>query len=88
MRYLAALLLASIGISSSVHAQSRLLESVERNPEEAIALCKSFQKLNSDGLSATTDQAVKEISRKRNLTPLEAEILSTYVMAYHCPNVF
>ena len=39
MRYLTALSLLVLGFSSIAKAQSKLLESVKRNPEEAKAMC-------------------------------------------------
>ena len=40
------LIFASFGINQGVIAQSRLLEGVKRNPDEAKSICESFRKLN------------------------------------------
>ena len=68
-------------------AQSSLLESVKQNPEEANDLCRQFKKMNQGGLSATSLEAINEISKKRNLSVIDAEILSIYVIGLHCPDV-
>ncbi|WP_320675468.1 hypothetical protein [Prochlorococcus sp. MIT 1341] len=78
-----------IGLSniSTAKAQSSLLESVKGNPQEAIALCKEFKALNEKGISASSNIAISEVARKRNLNPIDAEILSTYVIGLNCPDV-
>ena len=73
--------------SNSVYSQSNLLESVKRSPKEAALICKSFRELNSKGISANSEKAIKQIANKKNLTMIDAEILSMYVIGLHCPNV-
>ena len=51
----------------AAQSQSNLLESVKRNPTEAINLCKRFRVLNSKGISATSEDSLKEIMSKKNL---------------------
>ena len=87
MRQLSALLLLTIAIAPIAKAQSTLLESVKRNPEEARALCRRFKDLNAKGISASSSQAISEVSRQKNLSPIDAEILSTYVIGLNCPDV-
>ena len=87
MNYLYIFLLAVLTIAPKSHAQSNLLESVKQNPKEAIALCNKFRSLNSKGLSASSPKALKEIANQRNLSEVDAEILSIYVIALHCPSV-
>ena len=87
MNYLAALLIATFSSINAVQAQSNLLESVKRNPNEAIALCSKFRSLNSQGVSASSKASITEISEKRNLSEIDAEILSMYVRGLHCPDV-
>ena len=70
-----------------IHAQSNLLESVKKNPKNAIEICNKFKELNKKGISASSDQAVNYVSKKNKLTPVNAEILSIYVIGIHCPNV-
>ncbi len=85
--YLAALIAASMLHIPQVHAQSNLLESVKRNPQEAKSLCNNFRRLNSSGISATSQQALEKTSRQKNLNMVDAEILSIYVIGLHCPDV-
>ena len=87
MRYLYSIAISLIAIMPGVMAQSNLLESVKRNPKEAKALCMQFRNLNSIGVSASSNQAIKEISSQKNLSNKDAEILSMYVIGLHCPDV-
>ena len=73
--------------SKSVLSQSNLLESVKKNPNEAIRLCRKFKEFNSKGISASSDKAIDFVSRKNNLSPLNAEIYSIYVIGLHCPEI-
>ncbi len=70
-----------------VLSQSNLLERVKKNPEEAINLCQKFRDFNSRGISASSDEAIDYISKKNNLTPVNAEIFSIYVIGLHCPDI-
>ena len=70
-----------------IHAQSNLLESVKKNPKNAIEICNKFKELNKRGISASSDEAVSYVLKKNNLSPVNAEILSIYVIGIHCPNV-
>jgi len=69
------------------HAQSNLLESVKKNPKNAIEICNKFKSLNKRGISASSDEAVNYVIKKNRLTPVNAEILSIYIIGLHCPNV-
>ncbi len=82
--YFSFLLLLSM---NTMHAQSNLLESVKKNPKDAIEMCNKFKELNQRGISASSDEAVSYVSKKNKLTPVNAEILSIYVIGIHCPNV-
>ena len=68
-------------------AQSQLLESVKQNPARAKALCSQFQGFNAQGLSATSRSAIGQISRQENLSPMDSEVLITYVIGRYCPDV-
>ena len=70
-----------------INAQSNLLESVKKNPNNAIEICNKFKELNSRGISANSDEAVNYVSKKNKLSPINAEILSIYVIGLHCPNI-
>ena len=87
MRYLYALGLVTLTLPQIALAESTLLESVKRNPNEALSLCQHFKSLNSKGISAGSPEAIKQIANKRNLTTIDAEILSTYVIGMNCPDV-
>ncbi len=88
MRLLKALfLILSITSTTAVYGQSKLFKNVKSNPEEAKAICKKFEALNAQGIRASSEEAISEISRNKNLTPTDAEILSIYVIAMYCPQI-
>ena len=70
-----------------VFSQSNLLESVKKNPNEAKNLCNKFRDFNSKGISASSDKAIDYVSNKKQLTPVNAEIFSIYVIGLHCPDI-
>ena len=70
-----------------VFSQSNLLESVKKNPGEALNICKKFREFNSKGISASSDKAIEYVSKKNKLTPVNAEIFSIYVIGLHCPDI-
>ena len=81
------LLFLSLAYINPVLSQSDLLESVKKNPGDAIKLCNKFRELNAKGISASSDKAIEFVSKKNNLNPINAEILSIYVIGLHCPQV-
>ena len=81
------LLFISLTSINSVLSQSNLLESVKKNPADAIEICNKFKELNSQGVSASSDKAIEFVSKKNKLSPINAEILSIYVIGLHCPQV-
>ena len=81
------LLFFSLTCINPVLSQSNLLESVKKNPADAIKMCNKFKELNSKGISASSDKAIEFVSKKNNLNPINAEILSIYVIGLHCPQV-
>ena len=76
--------------STSLHpifSQSNLLESVKKNPEEAIKLCNKFRDFNSKGIKASSDKAIDYVSKKKKLNPVNAEMFSIIVIDLHCPDI-
>ena len=70
-----------------VLSQSNLLETVKKNPNEARNLCNKFREFNSKGISASSDKVIKYVSNKKQLTAVNAEIFSIYVIGLHCPDI-
>ena len=70
MRTLHSLLIILFACGSSSLAQSNLLESVKRNPQEAINLCRQFRKFNAKGISASSSEAIQEIAKQRQLSDI------------------
>ena len=77
-----------IGAASPIGAaDSDLLNSVKRNPEKAKAMCRSFRQMNANGKSAYSKKSIDKVAQSQNLTFQDAEILVTYVVGMHCPDV-
>ena len=82
------LIFASFGINQGVMAQSRLLEGVKRNPDEAKSMCETFRELNKENISAGSQKSIQKISIQKNVSEVDAEILSMYVRGLYCPETF
>ena len=87
-RFLIVLIFTSFSINQEVIAQSRLLESVKRNPDEAKSICQNFKELNKENISAGSSKSIKKISTQKNISEVDAEILSMYVRGLYCPETF
>ena len=80
--------LALIGLqTTAVFAGSDLLKDVKRNPQQAKVMCRDFKTLNENGQSAYSKKSIRSIAKSRNLSDDDAEVLVTYVVGMHCPNV-
>ena len=82
------LIFTSFAINQDAIAQSRLLEGVKRNPVEAKSICKSFRELNKKNISAGSPKSIQKISIQKNISEVDAEILSMYVRGLYCPETF
>lgn len=69
-------------------AASALLDSVKQNPGLAKSLCAQFKQLNASGQSATSPQAIASVARNQGLSPVDAEVLATYVIGLYCSDVY
>jgi hypothetical protein len=83
---LAGLIAAGLQLTP-LQAASPLLESVKQNPQLAKQICADLRQLNSRGVSSNSPEAVAMVSRSQGLSSTDAEILSTYVVGLHCPDV-
>ncbi len=82
------LLFATLTINQEAMAQSRLLEDVKKNPDEAKSICQNFKELNKKNISAGSQESIQKISKQKNLSEVDAEILSMYVRGLYCPETF
>ena len=82
------LIFTSFAINQNAMAQSRLLEGVKRDPEEAKSICQNFRELNKENVSASSPKSIQEISIQKNISEVDAEILSMYVRGLNCPETF
>jgi len=80
--------LALVGLhTTAVSAGSDLLNEVKRNPQQAKSMCRDFKELNENGKSAHSKESIRTIAKSRQLSNEDAEVLVTYVVGMHCPNV-
>ena len=80
--------LALLGSASLVvSANSDLLNSVKRNPEKAKTMCRSFRGMNAKGKSAYSQKSTRQVAKSETLSFQDAEILVTYTVGMHCPDV-
>jgi hypothetical protein len=70
-----------------LEAASPLLESVKQNPQLAKRICNDLRELNGRGVSSNSPAAIAMVSQSQGLSPTDAEILTTYVVGLHCPDV-
>jgi hypothetical protein len=70
-----------------LRAASALLESVKQNPALAKSLCAQFKQLNASGRSATAPESIAMVASSQGLSQMDAEVLTTYVIGLHCPDV-
>jgi hypothetical protein len=83
-----ALLLPCLGlIPGDARAASALLETVKQNPELARTLCGQFKAINAEGRSALSRESVARVASSQGLSQKDAEVLTTYVIGLHCPDV-
>ena len=82
------LIFTSFAINQNAMAQSRLLEGVKNNPDEAQSICKSFRELNKKNVSSSSPTSIQKISIQKNISEGDAEILSMYVRGLYCPETF
>ncbi len=80
-------LVAAFGLSSAHAAASQLLESVKQNKQLASQLCGEFRKLNASGRKAHDPASIRNTAASQGLSPIDAEILTTYVVGMYCPDV-
>ena len=50
-------------------------------------MCRQFKDLNSKGKSAYSKKTTKQVAAAQKLTQEDAEVLVTYVVGMHCPDV-
>jgi len=80
-------LLVALAPAAGVQAASPLLESVKQNPALARQMCSRFKKLNAQGQSATSRESIAAVASAQGLSPMDAEVLITYVIGLNCPDI-
>ena len=69
-------------------SQPNLLERAKNNPSEGSKLCKKFKEKNANNESATSYDATKFVSKRYNLSMVNAEFYSIYVIGLYCPEIY
>ena len=72
---------------SSLPAAAGMLDTVKQNPALARSLCEQFKQLNASGQSATSKESIARVAASQGLSTIDAEVLTTYVIGLHCPDV-
>jgi hypothetical protein len=72
---------------SSLPATAGMLDTVKQNPALARSLCEQFKQLNASGQSATSKESIARVATSQGLSTIDAEVLTTYVIGLHCPDV-
>jgi|GEM_PF-234205 len=72
---------------SPLPATAGMLDTVKQNPALARSLCEQFKQLNASGQSATSKESIARVAASQGLSSLDAEVLTTYVIGLHCPDV-
>jgi hypothetical protein len=85
--FLAGGLALSLAGGLPLKAASALLESVKQNPALAQSLCAQFKQINAQGRSATAPESIAMVASSQGLSQVDAEVLATYVIGLHCPDV-
>ncbi len=82
------LIFTFFAINTETMAQSRLLEDVKKNPDEAKSICQNFKELNKKNISAGSLKSIMKISNQKNISKVDAEILSMYIRGLYCPETY
>lgn len=65
-----------------------VLDSVRRADSPlAQSLCQRFRQWNAANRSAMAPESIAEVAAKENLTTVDAEVLTAYVIEMHCKDV-
>lgn len=73
--------------ASPAPAASPLLDSIKQNPQLARNLCSALRQLNSQGQTALSSEGIALVASRQGLSPMDAEIVATYVVGLYCPDV-
>ena len=76
-------------LTSPALAQSELLDAIKRDPAEAKAMCRQFRtaKATNKSFDPYSRKTTIKVAKNRQLSTNDAEILITYVVGMHCPDV-
>ena len=87
LKHLMIALAVVLAPSTAAAADSDLLNGVKSNPQEAKAMCQDFKDLNERGKSAYDRATTRNVAKSKQISKPDAEVLITYVVGIHCPDV-
>ncbi|WP_392349976.1 hypothetical protein [Parasynechococcus sp.] len=81
-------LISCLGPAAAL-AQADVLETIKRNPAEAKAMCRQFRtaKSKNKNFDPYSRKTTRQVVKDRKISMGDAEILITYVVGMHCPDV-
>lgn len=79
--------LLSLGALAPRASASDLLDRVKENPQQARSLCQELRGFNRQGVAALSSQSIRSVAQSQGVSPVEAEVLITYVIGLHCSDV-
>ena len=68
-------------------ASAGVLDRVKANPALAQTLCGQFRQWNAENRSANAPESIAAVAAREGLSTVDAEVLTTYVIGLHCPDV-
>lgn len=76
-------------LSTPALGQSELLDSVKRDPAQAKTMCRQFRTAQATNkrFDPYSRETTRQVAKDRQLSTNDAEILITYVVGMHCPDV-
>ena len=87
LKHLMIALAVVLAPSTAAAADSDLLNGVKSNPQEAKAMCQDFKDRNERGKSAYDRANTRNVAKSKQISKPDAEVLITYVVGIHCPDV-
>jgi hypothetical protein len=87
------LLTASLGLlgagllASAPPVEAGVLDRVKEKPALAQGLCERFRRWNAANRSANAPESIAEVAASEGISTVDAEVLTAYVIEFHCKDV-
>jgi len=80
-------LLAALVLVQSLPVAAGVLDRVKTSPTLAQGLCSQFRQWNASSRSAYAAESIAAVAAREGITTVDAEVLTTYVIDFHCKDV-